>query len=207
MKKEKSGQDLPKKEQENNISDISKPQAEDTEKSAKSKLKKPLTAVLIAVLIAVIGVGGWGLSYCIYQYMYESTGSNSIVADDIYVNDVALGGMTMDEAREAITGIEEEMAAQVKVDVTAGDQTLHLTEEEFPCSFDSDEVFEQIREYSAEKGFDKEEQRYQITMTTDTSAIDSIAEKLAQDIYVEPVDARVKKFKPSADNMFTYPEE
>lgn len=209
MKKEKSGQDLPKKEQENNISDISKPQAEDTEKekSAKSKLKKLLTAVLIAVLIAVIGVGGWGLSYCIYQYMYESTGSNSIVADDIYVNDVALGGMTMDEAREAIAGIEEEMAAQVKVDVTAGDQTLHLTKEEFPCSFDSDEIFEQIREYSAEKGFDKEEQRYQITMTTDTSAIDSIAEKLAQDIYVEPVDARVKKFKPSADNMFTYQEE
>lgn len=179
----------------------------DTDKPKRSKPKTVLLIGLIVVLVGVITAGGVGLGRCIYQYLYESTGSSTVVADDIYVNDIAIGGMSMDEARAMLTDIEKDMAAQVKVDVKIGKKTQQLTQKDFPCSFDTDEVFEEIKAYSAEKGFDKEEQRYTITMMTDTSGIGRIAEKIAEEVYVEPEDARVSKFSPDADNMFTYQEE
>ena len=101
--------------------------------------------LIILALVAVIAVGGVGLGYCVYKYLYESTGSLTIVADEVYVNDIAVGGMTMDEAREVMTGIENDLAAEVKVEITAGEKKYRLTKKDFPCSFDTEEIFEKIR--------------------------------------------------------------
>lgn len=207
MKKEKTKEELNSEAAQKDQTDALKDEDSVNEKPKKPKRKKALLIGLIAVLVAAIGFGGVGLGNCIYRYLYESTGSISIVADDIYVNDVAIGGMTMEEARGVMADIENDMAAQVKVDVKIGKKTQHLTQKEFPCSFDTDAVFEEIKAYSAEKGFDKEEQRYRITMTTDTSGIGRIADKIAEEVYVEPEDARVSEFHPNDDDMFVYQEE
>ena len=169
--------------------------------------KVPLIVIGVILLLFVIAGAGLGLGYCCYQYLYESTASLTIVADDIYVNDIAVGGMTMTEARQVMTDVEKELAAQVKVDITAGEKSYQLTDEQFPCSFDTDKVFEKIRDYSAQKSFDKQEQRYQITMTTDTSGIGAIVDQIAEEIDTAPVDAKVESFDPGADSMFTYQEE
>ncbi len=187
---------------------------EKAKKKAKEKVedqpktsKKPFIVVLVVALVAVIAVGGVGLGYCVYKYLYESTGSLTIVADEVYVNDIAVGGMTMDEAREVMTGIENDLASQVKVEITAGEKKYRLTKKDFPCSFDTEQIFEKIKEHSAEKSFDKEEQRYQITMTTDTSKIGQIVDTVAGELYIEPVDARVTEFHPDSDPMFVYESE
>ena len=182
--------------------------AQDGEKTLKKPiLKKALIVVAVLVCAAVIAGGGILLSDWIYRYLYNSTGSSTTVADNVYVNDTDIGGMAMDEAREELAEIETAMASQVKVDVKIGDKTRQLTQKEFPCSFDTDAVFEKIRKFSEEKGFDKAEQHYEIKMTTDTSGIDKIVDQIAEEVSVEPVDARVKKFSPNADEMFSYEEE
>ena len=187
---------------------------EKAKKKAKEKVedqpktsKKPFIVLLVVALVAVIAVGGVGLGYCVYKYLYESTGSLTIVADEVYVNDIAVGGMTMDEAREVMTGIENDLASQVKVEIIAGEKKYRLTKKDFPCSFDTEQIFEKIKEHSAEKSFDKEEQRYQITMKTDTSKIGQIVDTVAGEMYIEPVDARVTEFHPDSDPMFVYESE
>ncbi len=187
---------------------------EKAKKKAKEKVedqpktsKKPFIVLLVVALVAVIAVGGVGLGYCVYKYLYESTGSLTIVADEVYVNDIAVGGMTMDEAREVMTGIENDLASQVKVEIIAGEKKYRLTKKDFPCSFDTEQIFEKIKEHSAEKSFDKEEQRYQITMKTDTSKIGQIVDTVAGELYIEPVDARVTEFNPDSDPMFVYESE
>ena len=179
----------------------------DTTKEKKKISPVPFVIILIVVLAAAIAAGGVGLGYCGYNYLYESTGSTEIVADDVYVNDIAVGGMTMEEAREAMTGVEDKLAATVKVDILVGDKKYRLTKKDLPCSFNTDEVFEDIKAYSAEKGFEKEGRKYEIKMTTDTSKTASIVQNIAEETYVEPVDARVAEFNPDDDVMFVYESE
>lgn len=170
----------------------------------KKKSKKPIVITLIIVLVlAAAGMGGWFY----YQYLYENTGSDTIVAERVYVNDIDIGGMTMDEAQKELQKIERSLSSQVKVDIKVGDTSYHLTSVEFPCSFNTDEVFKEIKAHSAEKGFDKPVKRFEITMQTDTSGIDRIADEFEEQIYVKPVNAKVKKFNPSSDEMFTYRNE
>lgn len=170
----------------------------------KKKSKKPIIITLIVVLVlALAGTGGWFY----YRYLYDNTGSNTIVAERVYVNDIDIGGMTMEEAEKELKKIERSLSSQVKVDIKVGDTNYHLTSVDFPCTFNTDEVFAQIKEHSAEKGFDKPVKRFEITMQTDTSGIEAIADEFEEKIYVKPVDAKVKKFRPNEDEMFTYRKE
>ena len=194
-------------EKEIDINQMRETDTDQPDQPDRKKSKKPLVIGGIVVLAVIIGAAGLWLGNCIYQYLYESTASLTIVSDDVYVNDLNVGGLTMEEARRKMTGIENELAAKVKVDITFGEKKRQLTKEEIPCSFDTDEIFEKIKAFSAEKGFDKGEQHFEITMTTDTSNIDSIVDKIAEDVYVEPVDARVAEFNPSDDDMFVFEDE
>ena len=171
----------------------------------KKKSKKPLIITLSILLVLLIAgaVGGWRY----YQYLYDQTGSETIVSKGVYVNDIDIGGMTMEDARKELKKIEDKLAARVKVDISAGDTSYHLTKVEFPCSFNTDEVFARIKEHSAKKDFDKRVERFEITMTVDTSNIVPIAESLAEELYIEPVDAKVRSYRPFDDEVFTYREE
>ncbi len=168
------------------------------------KSKKSIIIVLVVVLVLLVGAGAAGWHF---WYSYEHSGSEEIVADGVTVNDVDLSGLTMEEAQKKLTKIERSLAAQVSVDIAVGDTNYHLTKVDFPCSFDTEEIFAQIKAHSAEKGFDKEEKHYEITMQTDTSGIERIVDNFAEELYIEPVDAAVKEFRPSEDEMFVFRKE
>lgn len=177
------------------------------EKNKKNKKKTAIIIITVTAVVLALGAAVAAIGFLYHQYLYDSTGSDTYVSEGVYVNDVDLGGMTLDEAQRAMAGIERKLASQVKVDIKVGDTNYHLTKVDFPCSFNTDEVFEQVKAFSAEKGFDKEEQHYEITMQTDTSGIESIAKSFEEELYVAPVDAKVKAFDPDADDMFTYRKE
>ena len=166
------------------------------------KSKKPLIITLVVVLVVILaGVGGFT------WFSYQNSGSSTIVAKNVTVNGVDIGGKTMDEARKALAGIEESLASGIKVDVKAGDKTLNLTKDDFKYTFNTDEIFNQIKAFSEEKSLSKEAKSYEITMKVDTSNSKSIAEKLAKEVHADPTDAKVTAFDSSADDMFTFQKE
>lgn len=166
------------------------------------KSKKPLVITLVVILVLVLaGVGGFT------WFSYQNSGSSTIVAKDVTVNGVDIGGKTMDEARKALSGIEESLANGIKVDVKAGDKTLSLTKDDFKYSFNTDEIFNQIKAFSEEKSLSKEAKSYEISMKVDNSANKAIAEKLAKEVHADPTDAKVTAFDSSADDMFTFQKE
>ena len=168
----------------------------------KKKTKKPVVIAIVVVLVlALIGVGGFT------WYSYEHSGSSTVVADKVSVNGVDIGGMTLDEAKKEITGIEEKLADGIKVNVTADKKVYNLTKDDFGYSFNTDEVLGQIREHSEEKGFNKEPKDFQIKIKVDTTNAKTIAENIAKENHSAPVNAKVKTFDSTADQMFTYEKE
>jgi vancomycin resistance protein YoaR len=173
------------------------------EKKKKTK-RSHVILIILAIAVPLLILIAAGVAGVYWWNLYNSTGSNTVVSEGVYVNDIDLGGMTMDEAQAAIESIERQLASQVKVDITADKNEYHLTDKEFPCSFNGGEVLEQIKEHSAEKAFNKPELHCEITMETDTSKIPEIADTVEKDVYTEPVDAKVKAYRPFGDEVFTY---
>ena len=191
------------KEKEKEIPEIQEQEPSAPEEQPKKKKSfVPLILCLAAVLLfAAVGAGAY------IWHLYDSSGSSEIVADQVYVNDISLSGMTMDEARDALTDIEKSLSDRIQVDIKAGDKDYHLTSGDFSCTFNSDEIFDDILAYSEEKGFQKEGRSYELTMEVDTSNIKPICKKIAEEIHTDPVDAVVTGFDPSKDEMFTIQEE
>ena len=166
------------------------------------KNKKPLVIAIVVILVLLL-VGGGGFTW----YMYQNSGSSTVVSDNVYVNDVNIGGMTVKEAEQKLTDIENELADGINVHVKADDKDYTLTKDDFSYTFNTADVLEQIKEHSEEKGFNKGEKHFEIKMQVDTSAAQGIAEKIAGEVRAAPTDAQVTDFDPSADNMFTISQE
>ncbi len=166
------------------------------------KSKKPLVITIVVILVLVL-VGGGGFTW----YLYQKSGSSSVVSDNVYVNDVNIGGLTMKEAEDKLSSIEDQVADGIKVHVKAGDKDFNLTKKDFKYTFNTAEILDDIKEYSAEKSLNKGEKHFELSMKVDTAGTDALAKKLAQEVHAEPTDAKVTEFDTSADNMFTIADE
>ena len=167
----------------------------------KSKAPVVITVVVIVLILAVAGVAGF------MYYRYQNSGSAEVVADRVSVNGVDLSGMTMQQAKAAMTGIEQQLADSINVRVAADTKNYTLTKDDFTYSFNTEEVFNQVKAHSEEKAINKDEKKFEITMQVDTSNAQAIADKIAKDVHVAPTDARVSDFDTDADDMFTFEKE
>ena len=176
--------------------DVEDQDEQDYDKPKKSK--KPLVITIVVILVLVL-VGGGGFTW----YLYQKSGSSSVVSDNVYVNDVNIGGLTMKEAEDKLSSIEDQVADGIKVHVKAGDKDFNLTKKDFKYTFNTAEILDDIKEYSAEKSLNKGEKHFELSMKVDPSGTDALAKKLAQEVHAEPTYSKVTKFDTSADNMFT----
>ena len=180
--------------------DVEDQDEQDYDKPKKSK--KPLVITIVVILVLVL-VGGGGFTW----YLYQKSGSSSVVSDNVYVNDVNIGGLTMKEAEDKLSSIEDQVADGIKVHVKAGDKDFNLTKKDFKYTFNTAQILDDIKEYSAEKSLNKGEKHFELSMKVDPSGTDALAKKLAQEVHAEPTDAKVTEFDTSADNMFTIADE
>ena len=172
------------------------------QKKTKKKSKAPLVITIVIVLLAAIaGVAGF------LAYRYANSGSSEVVADRVSVNGVDLSGMTMEQARNAMTGIEQKLADSINVRINADGKNYNLTKNDFTYSFNTEEVYQQVKAHSEEKSINKDEKQFEITMQVDTSNAQALAEKIGKDVHVAPTDARVSDFDSGADKMFTFEKE
>ncbi|MBR2714885.1 MAG: VanW family protein, partial [Ruminococcus sp.] len=156
-------------------------------KNPKAK-KRALVITVVSLIIVMILAGG----YCIYRVFGEFK-----YASNIYVNDIAIGGMNEREAQKVLEDEEEALASKINIIVNAEDKKTTLTKNNLTYSFNTDEVLKKAREYSEDTLVPTGEQKYKLEIKFDQTGANAAAKTVADEIDQEAKDAVVTKFDSS----------
>ncbi len=157
-----------------------------------------IVALIIVGVVLLLGLGGltWYL-----------TSGSSTFAKNVSVNGISLAGMTVDEAKVALTAEEVRLADQIQIEVKAGDKSVTLTKEDLSYSFDTDDILSDARAYSEEKGLKQGERSYTITMTLDESSCEAASANVAEQVNTKPKNATVVDYQSSGSGTYSYQDE
>ncbi len=190
--------------------------------------KKKHTLLKIAaavVLIAGLAVGGYygvrGVQKMVHdrQVLQAVEPYDKIYCDNVYVDGIHLGGMTQEEAREAVTRQANERAENWSVRLmNDGEVAREIRTSDLGMSVHVDSALkaawdmghqgtneDRLADMEALKTTPFED--YTTVPGSDTSIIDGILNQLARDFYIAPEDAELTAFVPSATYPFTFKNE
>ena len=143
-----------------------------------------------------------------------------IFAKGCKVSDVDISGMTVDEAKTALKEKELDARPKMEIKVTVDGDEKTYTEDNFTFTYDTDELLNAEKEFSEKlsKGTtfpvkeDKNGEEYipegikEISAEINESSVEKLVEKIDKKYDVKSRDARVKKFDPDKEDMFTFTE-
>ncbi len=153
----------------------------------KGKKTGLVIAIVAAVLVLVLGAG-----FCVYTFMGDFE-----YASNVYVNDIAIGGMSEREAEALIAEEEQRLAQSININVTAADKTSTITKDDISCEFNTDEVLAQAKQYSEDTLVPTGEQKYYISLKVNDETLDAVTKKVCADLNQKAVNAMVTKFDSS----------
>ena len=170
-------------------------------KGKKKKKSKAgvVVAVIAAVLVLVLGAG-----FCAYTFLGDFE-----YASNVYVNDICIGGMSEKEAEKVLADEEAKLANSININVTAADKSTTLTKDDVVCTFNTEDVLAQAKQYSEDTLIPSGEQRYYIAPKMNDEDLNKVVEKVAKDLNQEATNAKVTKFDSSKSgaNRFTFEDE
>jgi len=167
-------------------------------KTGKKKKKGPLIAVLVILGVLLLGGG------CFTWYMLSGS---STFASNITVSGVSIAGMDTEEAKKALASVENRLADEIRIEVSAGDKKITLTKDDFKYSFNTDELLSDAKEYSEQKGFKSGDRTYDIAISFDDNSYKDAVKKVTSELSVDPKDAEVTDFNADKEDMFTFADE
>ena len=144
---------------------------------------------------------------------------NALYCEGVYVDGIALGGMTQEEAAQAVTAQVNQRTGEWSVRLTQNGTLLReIRTTDLGISVDVNSALEaawhQGHDGDSQTRYDamqalKESpfEAYTTIPSTDTAVIDGILASLATEMYVEPQDARMLSFNPDASYPFTFEPE
>ncbi len=151
-------------------------------------------AAVALVLALLIGIFAYGLILK----------NGNTIYPNIYVAGINVGGMTRQEATEAVAGVAEVSYASAALDVRLPDRTLSFRPEQTNVALDADEVIDEALAYgrsgsvfSALSSYlsCRRTERYiplQTTLNLDTDYIRSMIDQVAAEVEQSPQPSRVE---------------
>ncbi len=172
-----------------------------------------ITVVLLAVGAAAV-FGGRRL-YARMQHEKEVAAllDTNLFYRGITVQGVNVGGMTLQQAKNALKGKEKEAAGHYDIAVTYGGKTWRLTEADMTFSGNTDEVLKAAYSYGRTgdreqrwqrvKALEKKPKNYTLSAKPDEDALKKKTGEIAAQVNREPEDPTVVSFNP-AGKTFVY---
>lgn len=129
------------------------------QKKVHKKLSKKAKVIIISISAAVVVLAGtlftfaklWQTGTLTMPEFVASTGFLQHGAfrymDGVTVNGVDISGMSVSAAQKELAATEEGIKIRFSIDVTAGEKSAKLTEEDFVCSFSTEEILEEAKQY------------------------------------------------------------
>ena len=188
--------------------------------------------LVIIVCIALLAGGGFYVSslhstyYPAFQQKLAAM-SNDRFYSGVHVDGVHLGGMTLNEARQAVQQYADYSSETYSLAVTVDGKTWRITQNELPLKRNTEAVLQEAFTIGrqgtlATLGSDVTpfEMRYQhaqqvnhqgaylyTEITYDKATVRKLAETIASRVYVEPKDASVHSFDSSTRTFKFNPEQ
>lgn len=183
--------------------------------------KRIIYALVAAICVLAVVLGVWGIRYYAYlqekklldaqwaQYEEELL-ANQGIAHGVFIDGVNIGGMTQEQAIEAVEKTHQEFINNAKVQISYEQQRFTVDSTVVPVRYNTQQLVEQAfavgREGTREERLDTIRQHLEAPLqlttdyTFDTSGIASFVQKLAGQIDQEPKDAKVLSFDPHPSN-------
>ncbi len=145
-----------------------------------------------------------GLSLGTIGYMYTEVNTfKNVFANNVYIGDLAIGGLTKEEAQTKLEqNITDRMSTQALI-FTKGNTSIEIPFKDLGITYNINETIDSAFEIGHNEGFFKkyqiskngvaEIQQFQLTKTIDEEKIRVQLESSAKHFYVEPVNATLER--------------
>ena len=183
-----------------------------------------LCAVMVLVIQAVVApkdnlLADLGLIERVTDpVVVKNTDGDFIFAKGCKVSGVDIGGMTVSEAKKALESKELEARPEMSITISVDDEPQVYTQDNFTFTYDTDKLLEEEKVFSEnlskgatfptaedEKGEEYfPDQIKEITATINEDSVKKLVKTINKKYDIKAKDAKVSKFDPDADNMFTF---
>ncbi len=171
--------------------DVKQQKKQNKQKKQKNpQAKKTALTITVTALVLVFVLAAGFAAYKIFgEFKYSK---------NIYVNDIAISGLTKDEAATLLQAEQDKLLDSISIDVVAAEEKLTLTKDDFSSYiFNTDEVLEEAKAYCKDNFVSSEEKRYEIKIAIDDTVASEVAEHTAKELDQDVKEAVVTKFDSS----------
>lgn len=154
--------------------------------------------VVIGVIILI------SLSLGTIGFMYTKVNAfKEVFADNVYIEDLAVGGLTKVEAKAKLEQNISDEISNHKVVFTNGDASKEIPFNDLGITYNIDETIDEAFKIGHEEGFFKqyhiansgmeESQNFDLVQSIDESKLDAQLNKCSEVFYVAPINATLKR--------------
>ncbi|MCI1955413.1 MAG: VanW family protein [Oscillospiraceae bacterium] len=183
----------------------------------KKKARGRMIAILVAAAVVCAGVCAVVGRQVYDHYQHEKLLDSVLNTDRFYsgivVQGVGVGGMTMQQAREAVKAKEASARGDYNVKITYEGKNWGLTRDDMSFSYDTESVLKKAYAYGRSGSRDTRyaqvtalkthPKKYSVTASPDEAALKAKVEKIASEVNRKPVDPTVISFS-AASRTFAY---
>ena len=181
-------------------------------------LFRVLMVLVCVALVAVLCVGGYyGMQeYSLRQYV---NAYDQVYCQGVYVDGIHLGGMTQQQAYDAVAEKARQRSDAWSVRLTyQGQLVVEITDDQLGMTVDVTTPLQQAwqcghtgdvhqRREDMEKLLQAPYEGYTALPGGDTSVVDYLLEEISRRVYRAPQDAAITEFDPQKSNPFTFQSE
>lgn len=160
--------------------------------------KKQSISIFFAAVVIIFAAVLWGASTSVFA---KETDDATIPAN-VYIGEVSVGGMTVDEAKEAVTDYVKD-TTDVDVVLKAGEKSVTVKAEELGLGWGNTKVAEEavnigkagnlIKRYKDQKDLENENKVYNIVYTVDEEKTRAVLTEKSAELNQKAVNASLKR--------------
>ena len=160
--------------------------------------KKQSISIFFAAVVIIFATVLWGASTSVFA---KETDDATIPAN-VYIGEVSVGGMTVDEAKEAVTDYVKD-TTDVDVVLKAGEKSVTVKAEELGLGWGNTKVAEEaanigksgnlIKRYKDQKDLENENKVYNIVYTVDEEKTRAVLTEKSAELNQKAVNASLKR--------------
>lgn len=155
-----------------------------------------------SVIIGIVAIGGLSLGVMAYIHSQVSE-FKQIMANGIFIEGVAVGGLTKEEAKDQLKGFLQQEDTNQFLVLSKGDLVEKIPYSELGTSYNLDEILEQalavghdgslLDQYHIYKEGLTNKENFELDKTYNDSLVLSKIESLQEQVYVEPINASMTR--------------